>query len=263
MKNKLFLLIILLVFVASCSVSKKTIKEPIVDISKDMLVSKIEHNKLDFNRFKAKFEADIKINGRANSVSGNIKLANDSLIWVSVKPIFGIELYRFLLTADSAWLIDRFDRSYYSFSNNEISYLTSLPTDIETLQSLLLGDMADFNITYNSFSVKNKKSYLLYGKTTNYNQYASNLLGSDYDCVFEIDADNFKPTSLSMSNDASSIDIYNSDFTAIGNKTLPKKIFIKSKSKSDEVIIDIKYSNIEFNDEEKISFIIPSSYQKK
>ncbi|MEM0992120.1 MAG: DUF4292 domain-containing protein [Bacteroidota bacterium] len=85
--------------------------------------------------------AKISLNGggMAQSASASIRMQKDSLIWMSVKKL-GFEIARALITQDSVYLIDRFNRQYMENDLNFLSESYNLPANLETLQAVLLGN---------------------------------------------------------------------------------------------------------------------------
>ncbi len=67
-----------------------------------------------------------------------LRMKRDSAIWMNFKK-FGIEAGRLLITPDSAFFINRLERTYFAERLTDLAQAYSLPVDFEQLQALLLG----------------------------------------------------------------------------------------------------------------------------
>lgn len=123
-------------------------------------------NHISFQTFSAKLNVDyIDADDKKYNVNANLRMYKDSVIWVSVNAIFGIEGLRALITRDSVRILDKQNRLYTARSIEYLQEVSSLPVDLSSLQELLVGNaiFLDSNIvSYAKFD--NSVSLLSIGK---------------------------------------------------------------------------------------------------
>ena len=59
-----------------------------------------------------------------NSFNINLRIYTDSVIWISISPLLGIEVARVKVTRDTVWFMDRLNKKY---SISGFSHLNDLP----------------------------------------------------------------------------------------------------------------------------------------
>ncbi|WP_020537833.1 DUF4292 domain-containing protein [Lewinella cohaerens] len=79
-------------------------------------------------------DGDMSIGGTAT-----IKMQKGKAIWMSVKK-FGFEVARAMVTPDSLFILDRFNKEYAAEPISYISERFKLPADLAMLQQILLGN---------------------------------------------------------------------------------------------------------------------------
>lgn len=98
-------------------------------------------NRISFTTFSAKIDIDYEdASGKKNNLTAHIRMYKDSVIWVSVTGLLGIEGLRALITADSVRLLDKQNKVYIPRSVLYLQEVTELPLDLSSLQDLLLGN---------------------------------------------------------------------------------------------------------------------------
>ena len=108
----------------------------ISDVSKG-----IKANHIDFTTFSAKIEVDyLDGDGKKYDVTAHVRMLKDSVIWISVRAILGIEGLRAYITRDSVKLLNKQDNLYTARSVAYLQEVTALPLDLTSLQDLLLGN---------------------------------------------------------------------------------------------------------------------------
>ncbi len=81
----------------------------------------------------------LKKEGKENKGSLNIKLKEDSILWLSVKGGPGIEAMRLVAKKDSLFLLNRLEKNHVRSSWEEISRITGIPFDFDFLVGFFLG----------------------------------------------------------------------------------------------------------------------------
>lgn len=107
------------------------------------------NNRINFETFSAKVDVDYEdASGKKNNINAHIRMYKDSVIWVSLTGLLGIEGMRALITEDSVKLLDKQNKVYIARSVTYLQEVTELPLDLTSLQDLLLGNpvFVDSNI---------------------------------------------------------------------------------------------------------------------
>lgn len=137
-------LLLLVVFLGACSPSRKVLKAPLKEEGADYLFARLKEKELKFNWFSAKFSAEYINKGKQNSFSGQIRIRKDSLIWISLTPMLGIEALRVMITQDSVKMINRLDDTYFIGDYELLNRFLNTNIDFDLLQAFLLGNDLQF-----------------------------------------------------------------------------------------------------------------------
>ncbi len=139
-----FLLPALLLLLGSCSPARKIMKAPIKEEGADYLFSKLKEKELKYTWLSAKFSADYSNNGKKNSFNGQIRIREDSLIWISLTPMLGIEAVRLMISQDSVKMINRLNDTYFIGDYEYVNRFLNTNIDFDLLQAFLLGNDLQF-----------------------------------------------------------------------------------------------------------------------
>lgn len=128
----------------SCSSKRSMYKAPIKNEGAAYLISQLQDHQLKYDTFGAKFSLHYSGDKEKTSFKGNIRIKRDSMIWISIAPVMGIEIARILITPDSAKVIDRAHKSYFTESYNYVNRYLNHALDFDMLQALLIGNDFSF-----------------------------------------------------------------------------------------------------------------------
>jgi hypothetical protein len=110
--------------------------------------SKLKSQHIDFNTFTAKIEVDyVSGDGKKENFNAILRMYKDSVIWIAVTGLFGIEGLRAYINKDSIHIINKLDKIYTGRSVAYIQEVTGLPLDLPSMQELLLGNPVFFDST--------------------------------------------------------------------------------------------------------------------
>ncbi len=130
---------IIIYTVISCR-THKSIKGPIKEEGTEFILTKMKEHELKYNNLSLRFNADFIYDKHSSSFRGNINILKDSLIWISITPLFGIEAYRIMFSTDTVKIIDKIKKTYYVSDYNTISVLFNVVFDFDMIQSLITGN---------------------------------------------------------------------------------------------------------------------------
>ena len=75
-----------------------------------------------------------------NDLSGQLRMRNDSLVWLNVTATMGVEVLRAKVSNDSVWLINRLEKTYLAEPLDTVSAQLGMPLSLPLLQTLLLDN---------------------------------------------------------------------------------------------------------------------------
>jgi hypothetical protein len=217
-------------------------------------LSKLNGNKVGFKTFSAKVDVDYRGgDDKHYDVNANLRMYRDSLIWVSVNAVFGIEAMRMLITNDSVYLLDKLNKTYLIRSIDYLQEVTGLPLTLSIVQDLLVGNPVFIDSNIVSYSNNSNTVSLLSIGTAFKNLVTINgnnnvLVHSKLD---DIDISRSRTADLSYD-----------DYESKKNKLFSSKrrITVAEKNKLD---ISLNFKQYEFNDDVNFPFSIPRNYKAR
>lgn len=246
--NRLWLLALgfWLLVLGSCSTNKNA--SSIRNLSANHIIREVERNQFEFDNFETKF--NVKVKGDNNiGLKGQMRMQNDSIIWISLSLKVGIEVGRMMITEDSVKFINRSNRTYFSesvesFRSSGIQEFWSSGI-LDLLQNLLVGNDINFKEKYkatiedNNYKLtSNKNTFLVTPKTFKVKRQQATVNGQQ--STVGIDYDNFQE---------------------VNGKLLPTKIIVDAGNIFN-LNIEIDYSEIKVGEELEFPFNISKKYNK-
>jgi hypothetical protein len=126
---------------------------PIPDTSKEDSVrfinetyKAINAQHINFTSFSGKIDVDFTdAEGKKSNLTAHVRMQKDSVIWISIRGLLGIEGLRAYITRDSVKLLDKQHDTYTARSVAYLQDVTALPLDLSSLQDLLVGNVVFFD----------------------------------------------------------------------------------------------------------------------
>src|SRR4026207_176312 len=104
------------------------------------IYNRLQQHKITYTTLSAKIEVDYQdADGKKYNVTAHLRMYKDSVIWISITAILGIEGLRAYITSDSVRLLDKQNKVYTSRSISYLQETTALPLDLASLQDLIVG----------------------------------------------------------------------------------------------------------------------------
>lgn len=264
-------LMALIFILSSCSTNKET--SGVRMMSANNIIKQVEENRFEFDNLQAKFDVKYKDkHGGANvGLKGQLRMQNDSVLWVSLSLKLGVEMARVMITNDSVKFINRTDRTYFTTCTESFdSILRNQEPPIENplrmIQDFMIGNVTQIKDRKYQVMIENDK-YKLDTK----NEWQKDTISSDK-TVFVI-PESFKisryeiiqhiPVNIpDMVGWRSSLGmrIDYDDFQDINGKLVPSKIILESSSLSGTIEID--YTEIKTGEELEFPFNISKKYDR-
>ncbi len=142
-----FIATLLLLIMASCHTAQKTSG---VSTGSDAgnarwtsgkLSKAIKDSYIRYQTLSAKVQIDFENEKEQyNNITAYLRMRRDSIIWLSVRPVLGIEMARLVVTPDSVKLRNNLKRTVFIRSSQDMEQVLHIPFDFSILESLLLGN---------------------------------------------------------------------------------------------------------------------------
>ena len=126
--------------------------KPMKNESVDSLLDKIYQYSFKAEWMSAKANVTVVDSGNETSFNINLRMRKDSIIWISVSPLLGIEAARVMITPDSVFMLDRLHSKYQNSSFEYINRLLQMKVNFEIVQALLTGNFFAYKRNENKFN---------------------------------------------------------------------------------------------------------------
>ena len=214
----------------------------------------LQKQKIDFTTFSAKIDVDYRgADDKKYDVNAHLRMYKDSVIWISVTAILGIEGLRAMITRDSVKLLDKQNKIYTAHSVAYLQEITSLPLDLISLQDLLIGNPVFLDSN-------NLVSYTRSGNTVSLlgmNDFFKNLLSVT------------ESASLLQSSKLDDVDVMRNRTCYLTYDEYEKKKEVNFSSKrlitvteKKKLEIRLNFKQYDFNETLSFPFSIPKNYKR-
>lgn len=281
----LFILMVLLL--GACKSTYQIRSEKVKRVSDRKIIRHVINHYVDYKAISYKFNGEFSDSGKTVSFSGNLRIKNDSLIWVSISVALGIELARIQITPDSVYFMNKIKDEYFIRNVDYISNVFQVDMDYDILQSILTNriflyaeDDEDANQKrreeepdeypvpdkYRKTFISDTDSNLYVLKTYRKRKLKKHMKRNRGDIIlqtFRVIPDVYKIHSVNI-NDISEkreLNVEYSKFTAIDSLMLPNHIRIDVKDRSRNVSLDLDFTKITINPEVTFPFTIPEKFK--
>jgi len=198
--------------------------------------------------------------GRDLSSSMQVRMVRDQAIYISLRPVLGIEVARLLITADSVYAIDKYHKRYLA---EKVTLLTAgVPITVGTVQDILLG--RSFLIGQGTFTGAFKPQFTLSEQEGGYTLTANESY-KGYNYAFGYQKANNHISSLDIVPAGSTTPIYQVQYgnvkqTVAGN--IAHSLHADATADGQHFSLELNYNDIEWNREVKIDRSIPNGYKR-
>lgn len=251
MKNqiKLGLLVLLVVFVSACNSTRHL---PFASFSLQPHTEKTlqdeifnTENHSDYTQI-SRFSGDYTGVKEQTNFKGYIRMAQDSLLMMSVSGMVGGEAFRVLLSPTQSQSLNRLDEVYTVSDGTSEDQLIPLP--FELLQAVFNYRFTPLIRNYN-LSIEDHM-YVLHNSEKK-GEYTSLKIDGNYMVRQLFFKDITENLAVSVNYNA---------FQEIGEKQFPKDIEVRIDNKMQTVILNITLKRVDFKDKMSFPFSIPQHY---
>jgi len=250
-------------FLPACKSVKLLTKKSLVVMPFSQLYQKMEKSVPSFSYLSTKLSVSYQ-KGEKEPVKfrAQIRMKDDSIIWMSIVPAMGIEAARVVLTADSVKLLNRMKKNYVLGTYHLLDSLMHTSINYDMLQSVLLGNSVSYPLADSSVSI-DRQRYLLSMKMR---IPAKDALSGNHTLTQKVWLDpetfNIKELYLSesgMKNQA--LHVFYDEYQNIDGRIIPLKMQIVIDT-NQKIIINITYKRTEIDVLHGFPFIIPRKYKE-
>jgi hypothetical protein len=211
-------------------------------------------NHIDFQTFSGHMHVHFEGSDRKdNEFNAVVRIKKDSLIWVSINAVFGIEAFRLLITPDSVKILDRLKKVARLRSVSYLQEQMHLPVDFKALQDILIGNPIYVDTAHILFYKTDNKGISLFSAGDVFRNYLT--LNLDYTLQHSKldDVDPLRARTGDMT-------FGEYDHSPAMNFSTYRKISMAEKSKVD---IEINVKQFKFNEVLNTSFQVPKNYKRR
>ncbi len=266
----LMTLVVLIILVTSCrstrkistAMSKKDSTTVVINPTEkdsakrvENALGKIKSGLIDFNTFAAQMKIDYSDSrDKKYDVNAFIRMKKDSIIWISINAILGIEAFRVMITPDTVSVLDKINKTIQYHSFEYLREMTSLPVDFSTLQDLIIGNPVFLDSNIVAYT-ENETITSLTAVGSLFKNFASFYNHPD----FLLQRSKLDDVDVTKSRTA---DLSYQDYEQNGQRkfSTKRKISIAYKNKLD---IALEFKKIEFGSIQNYPFSVPSKYKLK
>ena len=138
--------------------------KPIKDRSPAFLTKKLDKNLLEYDYVSFKSEFNVRVKEDKKSFKANVRIKRDSIVWISISPLLGIEVARIIFTQDSIKLIDKWNDQYYLGNFAYINDKFDTDLDFLMVQDLFVGNPIYYDNKEKFISTKGERHHILTSK---------------------------------------------------------------------------------------------------
>lgn len=264
MKFMIYGLMVTLIVCNACKVSKNKTNTPIVNmttpppkiIKLEPLIPKktmeaINTKQLNFTTFSSKLDLDIDLNGSGYSSTATLNIEKDKIIWLSITPMFGMELARAKITPEGVEVLNRWNKTYLKRPLSWLRNYIGMEVEFSVLQDLLIG---------NYFELAPEQPYSIVPNQANKigSRYLVDATNTALQHDFIIENDKPKQLNLKSPTDALKIDYVK--FQTLEQQQIPQDLSLDVTGRQ-RVTAKINFSKVKLNEAIKTEFEIPEKYK--
>lgn len=251
---------------AGCKTQRATLKKPLNEHGFDYLYHQMLKNQVGFDYLSAKLDITYTQQKNRTELNGQLRIRQDSLVWISFSPALGIEAARIMLTNDSVKFINRLNKTYFNGKYALIDSLLNTTIDYSILQSMLLGnDLTTYDVNKFRTSIDDgmyKITILERRKLRKYLRRGENTAKVLVQQIW-LDPNTYRIRRIDikeLGKDNNKLQFFYDDFETVDGQLMPTRMRIEVTSQK-PILIEVTYSKIVLNKPQKYPFNIPRKYE--
>ena len=266
LKAKYFAIIVA-VALYSCKPLEDVVKTKLNHHSTKELLDSLEQHEFEFTTLSAKAQIEYT-DEKTTSFKVHLRIQKDSAVWVSITPLFGIEMARVLITKDSVVFMDRVHGEYFKGNFEYINKMFNVELDYEMLQALLIGNSLEFEKNEKVRTSIDRKKSLYYIGTEKKRKVKKDLKKDkeklkEQSQIIWLAPKTYKIAELFITDPDKNQSLQGlfTEHKVIDNQLFPNRLQFKIQAKKN-LQIDVDYGKISLDKQISFSFKIPSKYEQ-
>jgi hypothetical protein len=249
---------------SSCRTSRPpaaTVPPPaLTTLTADSLLERVQRNQFAAAWLSAKAEVDVvNADGETTSFTVNLRTSRDSVVWMSVTPLLGIEAVRVLITRDSIYLLDRVHHSLVARDYRYLEDLLKSPVGFAMVQALMTGAYFEGIPGRGMQSAYSDSGH--YVLSTRNGQSATGWMPSREQFVTVDPSYRILSTRISDDSLRRSLTVDYDDYAEAGGRYLPQEVILRVAAEHSSEI-RIRYSKINTEGPLSFPFSVPEKYSR-
>lgn len=278
----------ILIAASGCRTKRILEKSPLVPLGENALMELVQAHTFDFYTLNGKMAVRAQSPGQNGSFKINLRMASDSVIWMSITPALGIEAARVLLRPDSLKFIDKLNNTYYRGGFDLLDSMINYYAEYSLVQNILTGNPIQIDPDEKYVASVEGLNYMLTTKTgrklrksieVTEDLYGVPALGvvkqrkyrkakekyDDSDLIikrYTVRPGDFKVVRSQVDDIAfgRSLQVDYDDFRETEGRLLPMKITIRASAPDQSAKFELSYSRIRLDEQQSYPFKIPAKY---
>ena len=259
-------------FLTSCRTTRKVVESPSSSVKLKgeeviQVFDSVMSREFNFKYLSSKANVSYTDkSGQATDFDINLRLKYDSIVWISITPLLGIEVARVLITRDSVYILDRLHKTIQKRNFAYFEDLLRTNVDFNMIQSVIVGNYFQYLEKEKLRSMYEDEPYIILS-TLNKRQArrASEEKDPNKPVVqdFWIDG-NYRIAKSRISDEKKDrwVEATYSKFSEVGGYLFPGNLVVTIAS-STPTIIRVEYTKVVSEDTLQLPFTIPEKYQEK
>ena len=250
----------------SCTVQKNTKAKKIKKINSKHLLDSVKSNMFSCTWLRLKGNSIIDYNGEINKIKFNVRLKQDSALWVNLSKS-AVQIMTSLLTKDSIKVLKKIrGKEYFLGSFNELDSVFNIDINYNIIQDFILGNPFLLNEKDKYKTSVEDSSYVISSfrsKKMDRIQFSNRIKKHDFLYKCWINPNNFKCQKIEIifvDKDVSIMATYK-NWINIYNTLLPIERNIEYISYQDSIKMSLIYSHkIKVDEKQRMPFKIKDDY---
>jgi len=267
-KIKFFINILILFFLFSffntaCKTHKNKAKT-VDTVNTDSILLNFSSHAFLFENMQAKVNITVDNKDNKNSFNATARLKRDSIIWMSVAPFLGIEVFRIVFTQDSVKILNRLNSTYFLSDINGLKKMLQADVDFNMMQSVIIGN--DFpHFDFSKFQVGTEGGHYILtanNRAKLRNTYNNSNLSINQQIFLSSSLFRIVKNFFSDIEEKYKFEVVYADFKTIENQQFAHNIKTKLTSNKEMWDIGIEFQRVQLTQELVFPFSIPDNYTK-
>jgi hypothetical protein len=246
----------------SCKATKESSSSSLLpDVSAEDVLKRSAANR-HYGELSSKVNITYSTATEKQSFSARVRMKQDSVIWVSIAPLLGIEMVRAKITPDSLMLVDRFNKRFYLGKFERLSQMLKVELTFAMLQSLLTGTTIELYRPEQYRSQPDQRQYLIEVGRPDKKQMRQGAVAPAVKHQTWIDPQHYGVTRSDISDAATNyrMEAEYSDFLGLGPVHFPEKMAFRI-STPQQLLVDMQWVKPICTSGQEFPFSVPEKYE--